>query len=227
MQDLNYFASQAFSLYSQVESSTDPLAIRAIVTITAITLYAIFAGSFYETLSKKQIFKLNIPKPQLFSEEERHVRLWDVLILALQYTLFFPIVTLVWTVALTVFLLALSSASPSEVAVLSFSIVASTRIVAYYNEKIAVDVAKLLPIALLVLVIADPASLSANTIYLRGSALLSQASSFAPLFLFLMATEWGLRLFLEVKYLLFGRPDEEETELDHLLSHYKKPKKQD
>jgi len=226
MSEFDLFINQIIQQYAILESSLDPFAIQAIVTISAITIYAIFSGSFYETLSKKQIFKLHIPKPELFSDQEQHVRLWDIIVLILQYTIVFPLVTLIWTVALTIFLLALSSTSPAEVAVLSLSMVAATRIVAYYDEKIAEEVAKLLPLALLVLIVSGPASLSAQAIILKGSALISQIHEFIPLFVFLMATEWTLRLSLEIKYTLFGRPDEDETELDHLLSHYKKPKRQ-
>lgn len=225
MQEIDQILNAVFVQYQQIESSTGPLAIRAIVTIIAITLYAIFAGSFYETLSKKTIFKLNLPKPLLFSEEEHHVRMWDILVLFFQYTIFFPIITLIWTMALTLFLLALSSSSPAEVAVLSLSIVASTRIVAYYDEQISVDVAKLLPIALLAIIVADPGSLSAQVILSRGSELMAVVHQFVPLFLFLMSVEWALRLALETKYFLFGHPDEDDTALDRLLTHYKPSKK--
>lgn len=207
--------------YQQMEASTDPLAMRAITTILAITLYAMFVGSFYQTLSKKRIFELNIPKPSLFGEEE-HVRLWDIIVFMLQYTIAFPIITLVWTFALTVFLLALSSSSPWDVAILSMSIVASTRICAYYDENIAVDVAKLLPIALLAIVVSNPAVLSYGALIEKLGELIAISYQFLPIFIFLICLEWALRLLLEIKYMLFGRPDEEKTDLDKLLAHYAK-----
>ncbi|MFH0927035.1 MAG: hypothetical protein V1822_00465, partial [Candidatus Micrarchaeota archaeon] len=89
----------------------------------------------------------------------------------------------------------------------------------------AVDVAKLLPLALLALIIANPASFSASAMYERGTSLIQNAQDFVPLFLFLMAMEWALRLALEVKYMIFGHPEEDDTALDKLLVHYKSPKK--
>ncbi len=225
MQELTFILHQIFDYYSQIEQSVDPLTMRAFISIFAITIYAIFAGSFYETLSKRMIFKINLTKPKLFAQEETHVSLWDFIVLFFKYTLFFPIITLIWTIALTLFLLVLSTSNPAEVAIISLSIVAATRIVAYYDEHIAVDVAKLLPIALLAMIVANPASLSADTLYSKSSVLFSQAPDFVPLFLFLVSIEWTLRILLELKYFLFGRPDEEQTDLDKLLVHYKRPKK--
>ncbi|MFH1306974.1 MAG: hypothetical protein ABIH83_04970 [Candidatus Micrarchaeota archaeon] len=219
------FLLSVVAFYQEIESTTDPLVMRAATTIVAISLYAIFAGSFYETFSRRMIFKLNLPKPTLFGKEGVHVRLWDIFVLIIQYTVAFPIITLIWTTALTLFLLALSSSPPWEVAILSLSIVAATRLCSYYNEKIAVDVAKLLPIALLAIVVSDPGSLSYTVMLERLNELVQIAHQFVPLFLFLVAMEWALRFAIEIKYALFGSPESEESELDKLLSHYSKPKK--
>ncbi|PIT84667.1 hypothetical protein COU37_01960 [Candidatus Micrarchaeota archaeon CG10_big_fil_rev_8_21_14_0_10_45_29] len=209
----------------QAANSMDPLEMRALITICAITLYAIFAGSFYETLSKRAIFRLQMPKPLLFGQEDIHIGLRDIIVFIFEYTIIFPLITLIWVSALTIFLLALSSAPVADVAILSLSIVAATRICAYYDEQIAVDVAKLLPIALLALVVADPGSLSQNIIIERSSELLASANRFFTVFAFLIAMEWSLRLLLEAKYIIFGKPESDDSELDKLLAHYSPKKK--
>ncbi len=92
-------------------------------------------------------------------------------------------------------LFVLSKSRPIEdILFLGIIVVAATRIGAYVSEKLAEDMAKLLPLTLIAIFLMDPKAITFQTITSSFSVLLGQVPRVAKYLLFIIAVEWILRL---------------------------------
>lgn len=211
MSSLEDLALVFLGAYRQLELSIDPLALRFIVSIMSITLFAAISGSLYEVLSRREIFRFNLSKriKDLLNLPQKTI---DIIEAVFTYTILFPLITLIWTISIIIFLLALADYKvPSDALILALSIVASTRICAYFNEAIALDIAKLLPIGLLAVLIANPASLSYGDVFSRVDEIWRLAPQFSVLFIFLVIIEWVLRFVNEIKLYILQRLSQKKS----------------
>lgn len=204
--------------YAQAETLLGPVALATILTTAGIVLFAVFSGTLYQRLARKEIFR---PPTHTWEDGALGEGAGEVLLLVAKYTFGFPLITLVWTAALTLFLIALSRNQALEtLIVLPAAMVAAMRICAYLDERIAEDLGKLLPVALLVVAITDPASFSPDAMAQKAALVAASAERIAPLFGALVALEWGLRILLQAKRMaLGGGPDEmSDDDLGRLLA---------
>ena len=121
-----------------------------------MVLYVVVIWHFYRNLSKKEIFKIKLkqPKSGFFKFLSS---IWGVIAYLITSLFIFPFITFIWFLILGGFLLFLSkSHDVAQIFLMSMSIIATSRISAYYNENLAIDVAKLIPLALLGVFIVDP-----------------------------------------------------------------------
>ena len=77
---------------------------------------------------------------------------------------------------------------------LGIIVVAATRIGAYVSEKLAEDMAKLLPLTLIAIFLIDPKAVTLQTIASSFPILLQQIPRVAKYLLFIIAVEWLLRI---------------------------------
>jgi hypothetical protein len=136
----------------------EPLA----VLIIGIALYGIIIFSFYKFLAKRDIFKLDLEKHN-GSKHPLLKKAVDVLLYLFEYILLFPIITFVSFAVMAIILLLLSKTSSVEyILLVSMAVVGSVRVASYYNELLAEELAKILPLTLLVLLLADVSSFSVS-----------------------------------------------------------------
>ena len=89
----------------------------------------------------------------------------------------------------------LSRSRPIEdILFLGIIVVAATRIGAYVSEKLAEDMAKLLPLTLIAIFLISPEAVTIKTITSSFSILLQQLPRVAKYLLFIIVVEWLLRI---------------------------------
>ncbi|MFH0713034.1 MAG: hypothetical protein V1722_00950 [Candidatus Micrarchaeota archaeon] len=192
-------ATRAGELYTQLVSLLGLTSANVLVLAIAIAIYASIVGTFYLHLSKKVLYEVKTNKPKGFLRAY-----FDALIFILEYTILFPLISFLWFVILSILLYLLSQKmSLDTIFMLSISIVAAIRICAYYSEHVAVDLAKLLPLTLLAVLLADASTLTQVTIQTKILELLTSLPRFVPYLGIAIAVEWILRLALGVKHFLF------------------------
>ncbi|VVB57412.1 Uncharacterised protein [uncultured archaeon] len=214
------------AFYSSGESSLGAETMQSLTIAAGVVAYAWLVGKFYHILSHREIFRM---RQRMLAGEELPPGFLDYLALILKYTILFPLVALSWTVILTVSLTFLSKLPAPQIAIVSLAMVAATRVLAYLNQHTSEDVAKLLPLVLLGVVLVDPGAFDSGALLARLGELPGLIWRLAPAFGTLLLLEWGLRLGLSFKRMLF--PSAEATsgdsDLDRLMKHYRPPKEED
>ena len=128
-----------------------PLALFAV----SVALYGVFVFHFYRFLARKDIFQLNLGK----HSESSHPffrKMVAVLFYLFKSLLLFPLFVAFWFVVLAGLLLLMGKNHAIDSVMLSaIGVVAAIRICAYYNGALATDIAKILPFALLGIMLID------------------------------------------------------------------------
>ncbi|MBI2656850.1 hypothetical protein HYX03_03865 [Candidatus Woesearchaeota archaeon] len=159
------------------------------------TIFLFFASLlawyiYYKQLARRDLFE--IPKLSLKS---KFANVLDRIIYFLKYLFIFPIYSFVWFLVFSFLLFVLSKSRPIEdILFLGIIVVAATRIGAYVSEKLAEDMAKLLPLTLIAIFLIDPKAVTLETIASSFPALLQQIPRAAKYLLFIIAVEWLLRM---------------------------------
>ena len=128
--------------------------------ILGITIYAVFIFNFYRFLSRKNIINLNLEK-----HNQARLRLIRKLISSVFYVvkflILFPVFVFFWYFVLAALLSAMArDQSIDAVLMVAMAVVGAIRVTAYYNEALSTDLAKILPFALLGIMIIDSSLIS-------------------------------------------------------------------
>ncbi len=164
----------------------DPLYFR----ILYLTLLLFISGwaiwSMYISLSKRDLFRLtHKDKPSLI----------DKAAYAFKSIFFFPVFTFLWYVLFVACLAVLSGKQNlEEVMLLGVVIVAAVRIAAYVSQRMAEDVAKLLPLTLLAGIILNPSFITLDTNLGQLQFFINHLPSFGKYLLFIIALEFALKV---------------------------------
>lgn len=152
----------------------------------AIAIYAIVIWHFYRFISRRDFFE--------FSGNTH-----PGAVAFLSYFFLFPFVAIVFFIGLSLMLIFLTkSFDICALLSTSFGVIIAIRIAAYYNENMAQDVAKLLPLALLGVVLVDPSYFNLEDILDKIYALPDAFILCIQLLLFIIVIEWILRIFLKI-----------------------------
>jgi len=162
--DILHGAADNFSL---IEGLTlmKPLAIF----ILGMSVYSFFIFKLYRFIARRDVFKqASRDKDGTNREGIRKFFAYGVYIF--KHIFFLPIIIFFWFVALSVILAFLSRQDSIQIVLLiSIALIATIRVMAYYNEDLSKDLAKMLPFALLGIFLVDISFFSAenslNTIY--------------------------------------------------------------
>ena len=145
---------------------------------------------YYKQLARRDMF--DIPKLNL---KMKFVSIVDRMVYILKYLFIFPVYSFMWFLLFSFLLFALSKSRPIEdILFLGIIVVAATRIGAYVSEKLAEDMAKLLPLTLIAIFLMDPKAVTLETIKSSVPVLLEQIPRVAKYLLFIIAVEWLLRI---------------------------------
>ena len=114
--------------------------------IIGIGIYSIFVWYFYRFISKRDclpafFYPLSVKhKPEIKK----------IVIASISQAVVFPIIIFVWFIVLAFFIFLISKEMPFEIALfVSMAIIAVVRILSYYREDAAKEVAKMIPYAIL------------------------------------------------------------------------------
>lgn len=126
-----------------------------IVVIFGLALYTIIVYNLYRFVATRDIFNLNLGQ----YNRAQHAGIFKFiagLLYVAEYVLFFPLFLMLWFITFSTILNAMTTTPNTEMVLLmSMAIIASIRIAAYYNQELAKDIAKLIPFALLAVVIVE------------------------------------------------------------------------
>lgn len=179
--------------YIDLEGQILPLLIYALI----IGIYGIFVLYFYKSISKRNLFKFKV---------ERNSRAAAVTKYLLKYIIIFPLLTFIWFSVLTVIMFFLSkSQSTSTILLLSMAVIAASRIAAYIREDAAMEIAKILPLAVLGVFLVDPTYFSLGTTTARIYEIPTLGVLLLNYILFAIILEFGLRLIYEIKKKIKGQ----------------------
>lgn len=118
-----------------------------------IVAYSVFIWKFYKFLACREIIQLNLRQYNI-SKHPSLEKLLVVVLYTIEYLVILPFLVLFWFAILSLFLLFLStSESAEQILLISAAIIASTRITSYISEDLSKDIAKILPLTILVLFI--------------------------------------------------------------------------
>ena len=146
---------------------------------------------YYKQLARRDLFE--IPKLKL---QTKFVNFFDKAIYFLKYLLIFPVYSFIWFLIFSFLLFALSkSRTIEEILFLGIIVVAATRVGAYISEKLAEDMAKLLPLTLIAIFLMDPKAVTLDTFIASFNSILLQLPKVAKYLLFIIVVEWLLRVF--------------------------------
>ena len=123
--------------------------------VASIVVYGIFVFHFYRFLARKDIFQLDLSK----FNEYRHPALrkaFSVFFYLVRSLVMFPIFISFWFIVLAGLLLLMGRGQSIDSTLLgAMGVVATIRVCAYYNTALSTDIAKILPFALLGLMLID------------------------------------------------------------------------
>ena len=160
---------------------------------TTIALFCISFISWWiysEQLSKKDLFEI----PKIHADKKLKTMANKILYF-LKYLVIFPLYAFMWFLIFSFFLFLLSSKRGiEEVMYFAIVIVAATRISAYVSDKLAEDMAKLLPWSLILIFLLEPNAITFKSVMSSSGEFFSHIPKVAKYLLFIMVVEWGLRL---------------------------------
>ena len=123
--------------------------------VVSIVIYGVFVFHFYRFLARKDIFQLDLSK----YNESGHPALRktvSVIFYFIKSLVMFPLFVAFWFVTLAGLMLVMGRGQSIDGIMLgAMGVVATIRVCAYYNTALATDIAKILPFALLGIMLID------------------------------------------------------------------------
>lgn len=180
--------SQIYSIVSYFRDSQyiDIFTATIILALTGLVIWFM-----YKQLSKRDLFKIEAPKKQ----ENKFINFIRHLIYALKYAAVFPVYTFIWFLVFSIFLHLLSPGQEiSKTMLLGIVVISSIRILAYINEGMAEDLAKLLPLTLIAAVLANPEFFIQKFSFSSLLVFKTETPKIVKFLLFTVLLEWILRL---------------------------------
>ena len=200
-------SNQTTTLPNDLESFTDQV-LPAFAAIVGIVLYSTFVFKFYRFLAKKDLIDADFSQYSLgFTGFMK--RLIDGLLLIVQNILFAPFLISFWVLILAVILTLLSGGDDLYWNVLvATSVVGSVRVISYFSEDLARDVAKMLPFAVLGVFLVDSGSFNWDAVSILWGQLDEFAISFASSMALVVLLETALRILSTLKEIISPPVDE-------------------
>jgi len=127
--------------------------LEPLVTFTVwMAIYALLIFKFYRFVARKDVFRLS---------QGGHKSVAKRIVYGLEYLFLFPLVVFFWFMVISLLLAMLSEViSIGNIFLVAMATVATIRISAYFNENLSQDIAKLIPFALLAVLLLDITTIS-------------------------------------------------------------------
>lgn len=204
------------STTATIPTDFESFAVQVLPTFAAIlgiVLYSAFVYRFYRYLAKKDLIDADFSQySEGFSGFMK--RLVDGIMLIVQNILFAPFLISFWVLILAIILTLLSGGDDLYWNVLvATSVVGAVRVISYFSEDLARDVAKMLPFAVLGVFLVDSGAFNWEAVSLLWDQLDDFAISFASSMLLVIILETTLRVTVTLKQII--SPPDESIELEH------------
>ena len=164
--------------------------VNLLISTTILFLASLVAWFIYsKQLAKRDLFELKLKVGSRFSN------FFGRLVYFFKYLAIFPIYSFLWFLIFSFLLFLLSKSRPIEdILYFGIIVVAATRIGAYVSEKLAEDMAKLLPWSLILIFLIDPSAITIKSISSSFGIFYEQIPKVAKYLIFIVAVEWALRI---------------------------------
>jgi|SRR3989338_7254170 len=144
---------------------------------------------YYKQLARRDLFDASE-----LDLDKKFTNMFNRVVYFLKYLFIFPMYSFVWFLIFSFLLFVLSKSRPIEdVLFLGIIVVSATRIAAYVSERLAEDMAKLLPLTMIAIFLMDPKAVTFQTFTSSFPVLLNQFPRVAKYLLFIIVIEWLLR----------------------------------
>ena len=155
------------------------------IFVIGMIIYAVFIFKFYRFIGSRNVFK-PISKNASWGRKILH---------GLDYIFFYPIIAFFWFLIMSVLLAILSeTVAINNLFIAAMATIVTVRVISYYSEDLSRDVAKLVPMALLGLMLLDISKITIQAPITVISQLQNSAHILFYYFLFLVVIEFALRL---------------------------------
>jgi len=172
--------------------------IALFIVVSALLIYL-----FYQSISKKNLFGLNLNKYNR-SKHPLMTKLLAGVFYILEYLLLLPFVIFLWFIAFTFFLILLAgeAVEVNTLLLVAATTIAAIRMISYHNEDLARDVAKLIPLTLLATSLLNPNFFSITRIFGQIKEIPSLFGSVLVFLFFIIILEFVMRV-LDFLFSLF------------------------
>lgn len=161
--------------------------------VLGIVVYAIFIFKFYKYLAKRDILMANWNHKYEWDNGTKH-RIFKIALYIIEYILLVPIIIFFWFLVMALILLFVSTNTASQIMLISMGIIAATRIISYYSEDLARDIAKLMPLTLVAVFVADVSYFSLDTTLANARNMFSLVDKLIFYLLFVVLVEFIMRI---------------------------------
>ena len=187
--------------YNQISPLIGETYLQLFVFTIGLFIYAVFIWKFYKSLSRRDIFELNLEKYNLPTVKHKTFKkIGSSIAYIFKYGFVLPFYIFFWFLILSVFLLILSEElTVTHIILTSVIIVSTTRVTSYYKEELSTDLAKLIPFALMAILIINPNFFSMEITVTRLSKLPTLGSQIIKFLIFSIVLEWILRILYLIK----------------------------
>ncbi len=205
---LDEFANGLSTGYHQLASSLTfeySSLLNVFIFSLLISAYAIFTWKFYRFLSKRDLIELNLQQYNIASHPFL-AKFFGVILYFVEFVVILPFIIFFWFAVLGILILILSEElTADKVIVLSAAMIASIRILSYYQDDLSKDLAKIFPFTILTIILLTPSFFSLPRILDNLGQIPAFLGNIVLYLVFIMAVE----LILRVIGLIFGLFDEE------------------
>lgn len=173
-----------------------------IYLIIMLAIYSVVIYHFYRYIAQRDCFT---------QSNYAHTRFIGFC----KYFFLFPFVAVLFFLGFSLILISLTkteSYNISNVLSLSFAIVLTIRITAYYTEDLSKDVAKMLPFAVLGVFLVDSTYFSFDALIERISLIPENINLILQFLIMIIIVEWILRIVLSFRYKLLLRKEKKLLE---------------
>jgi len=166
--------------------------------IIMIAIYSVVIYHFYRYIARRDCFK---------PSKRKH----STAIGFLKYFFLYPFVAIIFFMGFSLIFIALTEGDIHgipEILSISFAVIITIRITAYYTEDLSKDVAKMLPFAILGIFLVDSTYFEINTVMTRINTLPEFINNIIQFLILIILVEWILRIALFIRYKI--KPKKEE-----------------
>lgn len=167
--------------------------------IIGMVIYSIFVFKFYRFIARRDVFRISEGGKTSFLARVGY---------ALEYVFLFPLVAFFWFFVIATLLSMLSTVIEiNNIFMLSMAILATIRVTAYYDEDLSKDIAKLIPFALLAILLIDITDISTAAPFEVLAQFPAVLKNLFYYFIFIVVLEFFLRVIFHRKH---KKPEIEE-----------------